>query len=140
MKKLFLAFALMFAASFPVFAEMKHEHSMPMSKMEDMKHQMDTLETKADEFDLRLQLEIFLKVCDAVAFAHAHHIVHRDLKPGNVMIGDFGEVMLMDWGLAFDVSPGGDRGLATPRAQASPIAGTPAYMDQSVLCNDCHVK
>ena len=56
MKKLFLAIALMFAASFPVFAGMKHEHSMPMSRMEDMKHQMDTLETKADEFDLSLDI------------------------------------------------------------------------------------
>ena len=50
MKKLFLTIALMFTASFPVFAGMKHEHSMPMSKMEDMKHQMDTLEVNADGF------------------------------------------------------------------------------------------
>jgi len=56
MKKLFLAIALIFSASFPVFAGMKYEHSMPMSRMEDMKHQMDTLETKADEFDLSLDI------------------------------------------------------------------------------------
>ena len=52
MKKLFLAIALMFTALFPVSAEMKHEHSMPMSKMEDMKHQMDTIEEKIDGFDV----------------------------------------------------------------------------------------
>jgi serine/threonine protein kinase len=45
-------------------------------------------------------LSSFLAVCNAVAFAHSKGVVHRDLKPANIMIGDFGEVMLMDWGLA----------------------------------------
>ena len=46
------------------------------------------------------QLQILIKVCNAVAFAHSHGVVHRDLKPDNIMIGDFGEVYLMDWGIA----------------------------------------
>jgi serine/threonine-protein kinase len=45
-------------------------------------------------------LRLFLKVCDAVAFAHAHGVIHRDLKPQNVMVGAFGEALVMDWGLA----------------------------------------
>jgi serine/threonine-protein kinase len=45
-------------------------------------------------------LQIFIKVCDAVAFAHSRSVVHRDLKPANVMVGEFGQVYLMDWGVA----------------------------------------
>ena len=45
-------------------------------------------------------LRTFLRVCEAVAFAHARGIVHCDLKPSNVMVGEFGEVLVMDWGVA----------------------------------------
>ena len=45
-------------------------------------------------------LNIYLRICDAVAFAHSKNVIHRDLKPENIMIGDFGEVLVMDWGLA----------------------------------------
>ncbi len=45
-------------------------------------------------------LQIFLKVCDGVGFAHSRGVVHRDLKPANIMVGDYGEVLVMDWGIA----------------------------------------
>ncbi|PYT91463.1 MAG: hypothetical protein DMG36_18355 [Acidobacteria bacterium] len=46
------------------------------------------------------RLRIFLRICDAVAFAHARGVLHRDIKPANIMVGPFGEVLVMDWGLA----------------------------------------
>jgi serine/threonine protein kinase len=53
-----------------------------------------------EKYPLAALLTIFQKICDAVAFAHSKGVVHRDLKPDNVMIGAFGEVLVMDWGLA----------------------------------------
>ena len=50
--------------------------------------------------DLADRLGVFLRVCEAVGFAHAHGVVHRDLKPENVMVGEFGEVLVLDWGVA----------------------------------------
>lgn len=72
-------------------------------------------------------VRIVLKVCDAVAFAHSKGVVHRDLTPANVMVGPFGEVYVMDWGVSarLDGSPvqtGGDDPSNTG------ISGTPAYM------------
>ena len=70
-------------------------------------------------------LETLLRVCDAVAFAHSRGVIHRDLKPHNVMLGDFGEVLVMDWGLAATVT---DNGIAEPLTPESAAAGTAAYM------------
>ena len=85
------------------------------------------------------RLRIFLRICDAVAFAHAHSVLHRDLKPGNVMVGPFGEVLVMDWGLSKLV--GSPSGSATSQSGEAPAAeivgpgtahgsvlGTPGYM------------
>lgn len=53
---------------------------------------------------LKSTIEIFAKTCQAMAYAHSKQIIHRDLKPGNIMVGSFGEVQIMDWGLAKDLA------------------------------------
>ncbi|MDB4749388.1 protein kinase [Rubripirellula sp.] len=70
-------------------------------------------------------LEILMKSCDAIAFAHERGVVHRDIKPENIMLGDFGVVMVMDWGLALPTSnyDKHDSIFAT-----SGLGGTPAFM------------
>lgn len=66
------------------------------------------------------RLDLFLKICDAVSFAHAQGIVHRDLKPENVMLGPFGEVLVMDWGIAASV--------VDAWARSGVVGGTPGFM------------
>ncbi|HTC23073.1 MAG TPA: serine/threonine-protein kinase [Gemmatimonadales bacterium] len=51
-------------------------------------------------------LRVFLRVCETVGFAHAHGVVHRDLKPSNIMVGAYGEVLVLDWGIARVVGTG----------------------------------
>ena len=78
---------------------------------------------RLDPENLAFTLDILLRVCDAVAYAHHMGIVHRDLKPANVMVGEFGEVYVVDWGIA--------RRLADPPDAHRPegtTLGTPSYM------------
>ncbi|WP_010585257.1 WD40 domain-containing protein [Schlesneria paludicola] len=70
-------------------------------------------------------LDILMRTADAVGFAHARGIVHRDLKPENIMLGEFGEVLVMDWGLAHPL--GGYRKSRSISSSKS-MGGTPAYM------------
>lgn len=62
----------------------------------------------AEKYPLPRLLSIFSRVCDAMSFAHSKKILHRDLKPENVMIGQYGEVLLMDWGLAKVIGEAGE--------------------------------
>ncbi|MEO7319554.1 MAG: protein kinase [Chthoniobacteraceae bacterium] len=99
-------------------------------------------ESMVEKYPLGALLTIFQKICDAVAFAHSKGVVHRDLKPDNVMIGAFGEVLVMDWGLAKNMTGAvkGGEGIHTAMdAEPEPdprgfqtmhglIVGTPPYI------------
>ena len=90
----------------------------------------------AREHPLPERLRVFLRVAEAVAFAHARGVVHRDLKPQNVMIGPFGEVLVLDWGLAkvLDDSRTGENGGPARRPRLpgdtgeGAVLGTPGFM------------
>jgi len=84
-------------------------------------------------------LNIFRKVCDAVSFAHSRHIIHKDIKPHNVMIGQYGEVLLMDWGLAQPLKqnlPETHPLSNLVLAQDNRITGSPTYMSPEQTYGD----
>lgn len=78
------------------------------------------LDEWARSHEPRQLLRMFERICEAVAFAHARGVLHRDLKPHNVMVGEFGEALVMDWGLA-------RRSTDAPEP-AGTVLGTPSFM------------
>ncbi|MDD3885588.1 MAG: bifunctional serine/threonine-protein kinase/formylglycine-generating enzyme family protein [Victivallaceae bacterium] len=103
-------------------------------------------------YSLRRLLEIYIGICNGVAFAHRHGILHCDLKPGNIMVGDYGEVMVMDWGMAryreeLDQAKSPDnkmhldleRELRNRVGKGNPneVGGTTAFMPPEVLTGRC---
>lgn len=77
-----------------VFYTMKHVRGRSLHEI------FDLAKRGADGWTETRILNIFLRICEAVAFAHTKGVIHRDLKPTNIMVGDYGEVYVMDWGLA----------------------------------------
>lgn len=80
-----------------------------------------------DSHDLLWHIKVLVQVCNALRYAHRRGIVHRDIKPENIMIGEFGEVYLLDWGIALSIDEGASP-LMPNRTRARGLAGTPAYM------------
>ncbi len=80
-------------------------------------------------------LKRLIEVAKAVHFAHCKGIIHRDLKPENVMIGSFGEVHLVDWGIAVSSKRDGVAGVPLA-CEVDRVTGTPAYMAPEMACGD----
>ena len=89
------------------FYSMKLVRGTPWDKL--LHPETDEQRARAGSMSVRDHLDILLKVSDAIGFAHSRGVIHRDLKPENVMVGEFGEVLVMDWGLAATAEPGGPR-------------------------------
>ena len=87
-----------------------------------------------DGVDLAERLRIFERVCEAVAFAHSRGVIHRDLKPENVMTGEYGEVLVLDWGVARVLVNREEKGEAgTDSGDSSADAGPPVTRHGTVL-------
>ncbi|MEN7972279.1 MAG: bifunctional serine/threonine-protein kinase/formylglycine-generating enzyme family protein [Verrucomicrobiota bacterium] len=109
---------------------------------EDLKEILDKLQANTafyeKTYSFNFLLEVFLAVCNGVAFAHSKGVIHRDLKPANIMVGQYGEVLILDWGLVKKVDSEGDSDadvhLRMDGAEGGSetldgaVSGTPNYM------------
>ncbi|MFO1076792.1 MAG: bifunctional serine/threonine-protein kinase/formylglycine-generating enzyme family protein [Planctomycetota bacterium] len=130
--------------------EGRHYFTMKLVEGRDLKQIFELVFTGHQGWSETRALGVIEKVCEAMAYAHQKGIIHRDLKPANIMVGSFGEVYVMDWGLsrvlrredlhdlrlaAADAPPASAGGPATGGTEASPlltmdgvVLGTPSYM------------
>ncbi len=129
--------------------------TMPLVRGRDFKRVLELVATGEEGWTQTRALGVVIKVCEAMAYAHSKGVLHRDLKPANVMVGRFGEVYVMDWGLARvmgrpdsrdlrlrpvsddppSVVVATDRSIAKSQTPGSPlltmdgdVVGTPSYM------------
>ena len=121
-----------------VSADGRMGYAMKLVQGDNLQEMMEHVrEGKGGPFQhLANRLDLFLKVCDAVHYAHSKGVLHRDLKPGNIMVGRFGEAYVMDWGLAKlmngAIDPAANAPQVTPSdgrlTRVGTAVGTPAYM------------
>jgi serine/threonine protein kinase/tetratricopeptide (TPR) repeat protein len=132
----------------PIHAIGRSEDGRPFFAMKQVKGRtLSVLLKEEGVAELPRLLGVFEQVCQTIAYAHSRRIIHRDLKPGNIMVGAFGEVQVMDWGLAKVLGSATMASLASAPAQgastvftlrshlpesdhtaAGTVLGTPAYM------------
>lgn len=104
---------------------------------ETLEERLEGLDRDARVAQRDANLDVVLDVCQALSYAHSRGIVHRDIKPANIMTGAFGEVYLLDWGVAVAVRE--DVPASLPRANQEEVVGTPAFMapEMATLNHPC---
>ncbi|MBQ9788358.1 MAG: protein kinase [Lentisphaeria bacterium] len=125
--------------------------SMKKVDGEDLEYVLKRLE-KGDQnyikkYPLHRRLEIFLNICNGMLFAHSKGIIHRDLKPANIMIGNYGEVFIMDWGMAIYIEKNDssnkkekiDLREKEDLPNKNSIAGTPLFMSPEQIAG-CEIE
>lgn len=92
-----------------------------------MHYRLDGIRSFDEDKALRNRLEIFLKICDALEYAHSRNVMHCDLKPANIMLGEYHEAYIMDWGIATPIRV---------RDAKRTLAGTPQYLAPEAILGD----
>jgi tRNA A-37 threonylcarbamoyl transferase component Bud32 len=121
-----------------LYFTMKYVEGMSLSELL-LKLRQGNRDTERD-FPLLKLLDIFIKICEGIGFAHNRGVIHRDLKPANIMVGKFGEVQVMDWGVAKiigrEMPSEGDSGIVmtdrldqgSAHTMMGSVIGTPSFM------------
>ncbi len=130
-------------------AEGRAFFTMPLIEGKDLERVLRDAISGEEGWSLTRAIEVLVKVCDTLAYAHSRGVIHRDLKPQNIMVGRFGETYVMDWGLARTLGetaavrarePGhpDDAGAfrSPHRTWAGTVLGTPAYMPPEQAAGD----
>ena len=114
------------ASGAPYFT-MKYLRGKMLEKV--MKQLRSGDEETTKRYTLFRRLQIFIRVCNAIDFAHSHGVCHLDIKPSNINVGDYGEVVVLDWGLARMLDDNGRAKLDDRRPKGTPGYIAPEYLN-----------
>ena len=121
---------------------MKHIHGKTLQKyLKDIitLYKREGIENFNEKRSISTRIEYLIKVCEAIDYAHCKGVIHRDLKPENIMIGNYGEVYVMDWGLACLIEPDEKSSIEHAKGGVHPkneLVGTPCYIAPELIKGD----